>query len=42
MEIPKVVGRILEVCILNKASVFQRVAAGEMLFDTMSCISFSL
>ena len=32
MEIPKVMGRILEVCTLNKASVFQCVAAGEILF----------
>ena len=40
MEIPKVMGGILEVCTLNKASVFQCAAAGEYLFNIIYDLSF--
>lgn len=32
MEVSKVVGRIFEMCIIDKASIFQRVASGACFF----------
>lgn len=42
MEIPETLGGILEVCILDKASVIQRIASGVFMSSTWVAKPFSL